>query len=92
MVKITSMPEVYSLVDELREECRRHRIERVTDALDNAMALGSSGLEILGAIRSVLVRERDNLVRVVDKKTATAIDSVIEFAASSFGESTNLGP
>ena len=58
MVKITSMPEVYSLVDKLRAECKRHKIERVGDELDDAMALGSSGLEILGAIRSVLVGER----------------------------------
>lgn len=92
MARITSMPEVYSLVDELRAECKRHKIDRIGDMLGDAMALGSSGLEILGAIRSVLVRERDNLVRVVDKNTVIAIDNVIDFAAKSFGESANLEP
>ena len=52
---ITSTNEIYAFVGVAMQKCRENGYGDIAQELDDAMHLGSSALEILGAIKAVLV-------------------------------------
>jgi hypothetical protein len=80
MIKTTK--EVYECVQVVTRKCREHGYNDIVQRLDNAMHLGSSGLEILGAIKWVFVSEMARLEGAVDKDK---LNDVIQYVNRAFG-------
>ena len=53
MATISSLSDFYAIADVAIRECRHHGHHEIADQLGEAKALGSSGLEIVGAIGAV---------------------------------------
>ena len=79
---ITTIEQMYELVNRLSRSCRDVGSNDIAARLDDAMNLGSSGLEILGAIRNVLTEERARLHEVISKEE---FQQAIAFVDRSFG-------
>lgn len=53
MSAISSVGDFYAIVNEAIRQCRHHGHHDIADQLEEAKTLGSSGLEIVGAIGGV---------------------------------------
>jgi hypothetical protein len=81
-VVIKDINEVYEFVGVLVESLKRSGHADLADSLENAMDLGSSGLEILGSIGSQLVDHRQVIDSIVDGEI---VDEVIKFVDRAYG-------
>ena len=79
---ITTTNEVYEFAELAVKKCRKHGYDDVAQQLDDAMHLGSSGLEILGAIRATLIGQAETLEKVVDK---TEMQDIVKYVNRAFG-------
>ncbi len=79
---ITTANQVYDLISRVIREARAAGRDDIARKLDDAMRLGSSGLEILGAIRNVLLAEKQVVERFA---TESEIDEVVHFVNRTFG-------
>lgn len=79
---ITTTIEIYEFTELAMQKCREHGYDDVAQQLDDAMHLGSSGLEILGAIKATFIDETATLEKVVDK---TKIQDVVKYVNRAFG-------
>lgn len=79
---ITTTDEIYEFTELATKRCQKHGYDDIAQQLDNAMHLGSSGLEILGAIRAVFVAERTRMTQIMD---AGKVDEVIDYVDKAFG-------
>lgn len=80
---ITNVNQVYAFIDQTIEKCQQVGLEHTADDLSNALSLGSSGLEILGAVRYVLDRDSKELRQYVD---ANKMDEVLGFIRNAWGD------
>lgn len=79
---IATTDDIYAFTDTVTRRCREKGCEDIAQRLDDALQLGSSGLEILGAIKTVLVSETSRLEKLVDR---TALQETINFVNRAFG-------
>ncbi len=79
---ITTANQVYDLISRVIREARAAGRDDIARKLDDAMRLGSSGLEIVGAIRNVLLAEKQVVGRFA---TESEIDEVVHFVNRTFG-------
>ena len=79
---ITTSDRVYEFTELAMQKCRVHAFGDIAQQLDDALHLGSSGLEILGAIRAVFVARRTELELVLDKHQ---VQDVIQYVNTVFG-------
>lgn len=79
---ITTTNEIYEFTELAVKKCREHGYDSVAQELDDAMHLGSSGLEILGAIRATLVSQGTTLEKVVDK---AKMQEIVSYVNRAFG-------
>lgn len=79
---ITTTDKFYEFTELAIQKCRDHGYGDIAKQLDDAMHLGSSGLEILGAIKAVFVARRAELEIVLDKQT---VDELVEYVNKAFG-------
>ncbi|MCA9279240.1 MAG: hypothetical protein H6815_08060 [Phycisphaeraceae bacterium] len=79
---ITTINEVYEFVELAMQECQEHGFDDVVQQLDDAMHLGSSGMEVLGAIKSTLASESAKLEKVIDK---AKLQEVVQYVNKAFG-------
>lgn len=79
---ITSTKEVYEFVHVVVRKCREHGHNDIVQQLDDATHLGSSGLEILGAIKRVFVAEMARLEGIVDN---AKMKDVVQYVNKMFG-------
>lgn len=79
---IKDVQEIYEFVGVLVESLKRSGHADLADSFENAMDLGSSGLEILGSIGSQLVDHRQVIDSVVDGEI---VDDVINFVDTAHG-------
>jgi hypothetical protein len=56
---------------------------RLVEKLEDATALGSSGLEIIGAIRGIFENESDAVLAMIEKQE---FDDAIQFVNQSYGD------
>ena len=84
-LKPINTDDVYHFVERLMSECRKGNELGLLGQLDDALHLGSSGLEILGAIRKVLVENRGVVVRLLGSTGGAAADKVIAFVDKAYG-------
>jgi hypothetical protein len=79
---ITTTDRVYEITQLAIEKCRNHGYGEVAQQLDDAMHLGSSGLEILGAIMAVFLARRAELEKVLEKHQ---VNEVVQYVNKAFG-------
>ncbi len=79
---ITTTNEIYEFVELAKNRCRQNGDLEIANQLDDAMQLGSSGLEILGAIKAVLVSQAITLEKLVDR---ASIQEVVKYVDQAYG-------
>ena len=79
---ITSTQEVYAFVDMAIRQCRLHGLNDIEKQLDDALHLGSSGMEILGAIKAVFLTQGERLEKILDREK---IGEIVIFVNKAFG-------
>ncbi|MBI5866416.1 MAG: hypothetical protein HZB38_18250 [Planctomycetes bacterium] len=79
---ITTTNEIYEFTELAMQKCREQGYDDVAQQLDEAMHLGSSGLEIIGAIRAALISHAATLESVVDK---TKMQEIVKYVNRAFG-------
>jgi hypothetical protein len=79
---ITTTDKFYEFTELTIKKCRDKGYNDIAQQLDDAMHLGSSGLEILGAIKAVMVARRTELESVWDKQL---LDELVHYVNKAFG-------
>lgn len=74
--------DVYEFTELAIRKCRERGYGKIAQQLDDAMHLGSSGLEILGAIRTTFIAQAAILEKVVDKGK---MEAVVKYVNELFG-------
>ena len=82
---ISSTGDVYEFVDVLKKESERRGSVSLVARLENALHLGSSGLEILGAVRQVMIENRSEIERCLGNTGIEKANRVIAFIDKAFG-------
>lgn len=82
---IRTAADIYEFVQQLKIECNRNGRADLTARFDDAFTLGSSGLEILGAIRKIFSEERFEIERLLGRNGKNGVDAVISFVDGAFG-------
>lgn len=82
--KIHEPGQIYSLVRSLAKSCRDNDRADIATQLDDALHLGSSSLEILGAIRGIVISHREYLEDLV---ASNEIEAAIRYIDKTFGRS-----
>ncbi|MEO8271460.1 MAG: hypothetical protein ABI557_17185 [Aureliella sp.] len=79
---ITTINEIYEFTELAMHKCLEHAYGDVAQQLDDAMHLGSSWLEICGAIKATFVTRAATLEKVLDR---IKMHEVIDDANQAFG-------
>ncbi len=74
--------ELYEFVEVAIERCREHGYADIAKELDDAMHVGTSGLETIGAIKNVLIVQAARLKKIVDK---AKMAKIVKFVETFFG-------
>jgi len=82
---ITTANEVYAFVVQLKTQAEKHGDADLASRLDDALHLGSSGLEILGAIRKTLIENHSQVETLVGSDGWQKAAQVIAFVDKAFG-------
>ena len=82
---ITTANDVYAFVTQLKTQAETHGDADLAGKLDDALHLGSSGLEILGAIRETLVENHSQVETLVGSDGWQKAVQVIAFVDKAFG-------
>jgi hypothetical protein len=82
---IDSVDDVYRFVERLRSEAKNRGAGVLVQQLDDALLLGSSGLEILGGIRGVMIEHRQTIEQVLGAVDSAQSGKVIAFVDKAFG-------
>jgi hypothetical protein len=77
--------DVYRFVDGLMAECRKTGQSGLLEELDDALHLGSSGLEILGSVRKTLIPHRGTIAKLLGSIATDEADNVIAFVDKAYG-------
>ena len=83
--RINSAADVYQIVERLKAESSKLGLDDLTTELDNALRLGSSGLEILGAIRNIFIQKRAMVEKLLGDSGKDQAGQVITFVDKAFG-------
>lgn len=79
---ITSVMEVYELAEKAIRLSRQHGDTALAADLDRALSLGSSPLEILGAVRAAFVAKAPVLEQLLGK---AEVADVVSFVDKAYG-------
>ena len=79
---IKTVDQVYNFINEIKQGCIKYGYNDIATRLEDAMHLGSSGLEILGAIRTILLEEQTRLLNIANKDE---LNSIVKFVDKAYG-------
>lgn len=79
---ISTSQELYALVDFVIRQSRVRGLLDIAQQLEDALHLGSSGLGILGAIKSIFVAQNAELEKILEKEI---IEAVVKFVTKAYG-------
>ena len=79
---ISTSQEFYALVDFVIRQSRVRGLLDIAQQLEDALHLGSSGLEILGAIKNIFVAQKAELEKILEKEK---IEEVVKFESKAYG-------
>ena len=77
-----TVEEIYACIESTITKCKDCGYDDLAERFDEALHLGSSGLEILGAIRNVLKDEKNKANELIGKGQ---VQQIIDFIESSYG-------
>lgn len=77
--------DVYQFVEELKVASRKNGATELHRQLDDATRVGSSSLEMLGAIRQTVTKNRSEVERLLGPARLQAINQVLAFVDKAFG-------
>ena len=77
--------DVYRFVQRLKAESERQGEVSLASRLDDALNLGSSGLEILGAIRQAILENRTAIERLLGPDGDVEARQIVSFVDRAFG-------
>jgi hypothetical protein len=83
--RIGDVGRVYRFVRQLSAVCRLKGRADLVEPFDAALHLGSSGLEILGAIATAIEANRPALTAILPRHMAGQLDEAVAFARQCFG-------
>lgn len=75
---VTNTTEIYKFVNIVSKQCHTDGKDEIALKFENALKLGSSALEILGAIRSLIISERDYLEKYYHAKYLSEIVDYVD--------------
>jgi len=76
----TTTNEIYEFVRLAMKRSREHGYDDIAQQLDDALHLGSSGLEILGAIKVTVLSHRARLEELFDGATVLEVTQYVDRA------------
>lgn len=79
---ISTSQELYALVDFVIQQSRVRGLLDIAQQLEDALHLGSSGLEILGAIKNIFVAQNTELEKILEKEK---IEEVVKYVTKAYG-------
>jgi len=83
--QIKTADDVYRFVERLKSECQKNGATALLAQLDDALHLGSSGLEILGAVRQTIIGNRAFIERLLGAAGKDEANQVVVFVDKAFG-------
>jgi hypothetical protein len=83
--KINSAGDVYQFVEQVKVASQQRGETGLYEQLNRAMRLGSSGLEILGAVRQTVSENRGEIERLLGPDGGQGVDQVVVFVERVFG-------
>jgi hypothetical protein len=83
--KIETAADVYRFVERLSSECQTNGAIDLLHQLDDALHLGSSGLEILGAIRHILINNRVAIEQLLGADGKDKAQQIVGFVDREYG-------
>jgi hypothetical protein len=83
--KITTAGDVYQFVERLKTASQQDGTPELYRQLDQAMRVGSSSLEILGAIRQAVIGNRSDIERLLGPDGRLCADQVVAFVDKAYG-------
>ena len=83
--QIKSADDVYRFIEDLKSKCQGARATKLSSQLDDALHLGSSGLEILGALRHTLIENRVLIEQLLGASGKEQLNQVIAFVDKTYG-------
>jgi hypothetical protein len=82
--QINNLGDVYQFVEILKTEASQRGLTNLATQLENALKLGSSGLEILGAIRQIIIENREIIRQLLGPDGRSRGEQIIDFVDRSF--------
>jgi hypothetical protein len=83
-LEIRTANEVYDFVRRLKAACVAEGAPDLCKKLDDSMRLGSSGLEILGAIRGTIIANRQKIDEILGPSAGEEIGRILGFINRAF--------
>jgi hypothetical protein len=83
--QINTTEDVYRFVERLKLECIKNGATELLGQLEDALHLGSSGLEILGAIRQAMIDNRITIEQLLGPIGREEISQVVGFVDKAYG-------
>ena len=82
---INNVGDVYHFVERLKVQCQENGQAELCKKLDDALHLGNSGLEIIGAIQQTLKNNYNVIEQLLGSEGKIVAGRVIAFVDKSFG-------
>lgn len=82
---INKVEDVFRFADHLKSECERSGETGLAEQIDDAMHLGSSTLEILGALRQIILGNAASIHQLLGEAGNAEADQVVEFVNKAYG-------
>lgn len=83
--QIVTVHDVYRFVEHLKSECQKNGMLELYGQLDDDLHLGSSGLEVLGALRQTLINNSLTIEQLLGPAGNEWTDQIIAFVDKTFG-------
>jgi hypothetical protein len=83
--EIRTANDVYEFVEQLKAACLEKGAVELYKQFNDSMRLGSSGLEILGAIRGTIIANRKEIEGILGLGAREDIDHIIVFVNRAYG-------
>jgi len=84
--RITTVADVFQFVERLKTASQQDGAVELNRHLDHATRLGSSSLEVLGAIRQAVVGNLSDVERLLGSDGRLCADQVVAFVNKAFGQ------
>ena len=83
--EIKTSYDVHRFIEQVQRELVGNGLSHIAKQFDDALSMGSSGLEILGTIQTVLVENRRVVEQILGPSEKHKVESVIAFVEKAFG-------